>query len=90
MGKFRYKGVSVGGEIRDDDGNVYPDIRRSIDAFGHSFSDKKYTEGKIYDPKSGKTYSGQITQSDTNTLKLRGYIGVSLIGRSTIWTRSEK
>lgn len=53
-------------------------------------SKTKYSDGKIYDPKSGKTYSGTITQSDTDTLRLRGYIGISLIGRTTIWKRAEK
>jgi uncharacterized protein (DUF2147 family) len=49
--------------------------------------DDKWTGGTIYDPNSGKTYKGNITQIDTDTLKLRGYIGVSLFGRNEIWTR---
>ncbi len=42
--------------------------------------------GKIYDPKSGKTYSAQMQESG-NTLKLRGFIGVSLLGRTEVWHR---
>ena len=45
--------------------------------------------GKIYDPKSGNTYSCKAEFSDANTLKLRGFIGVSLIGRTDIWTRAK-
>jgi uncharacterized protein (DUF2147 family) len=43
--------------------------------------------GKLYDPKKGKTYSGMMTLKDANTLDLRGYIGFSFIGRSSTWTR---
>lgn len=47
----------------------------------------KYEKGKIYDPKSGKTYSAQAELENPNLLKLRGFIGVSLIGRTSEWTR---
>ena len=46
-----------------------------------------WDNGKLYDPKKGKTYSGMMTLKDANTLELRGYIGFSFIGRSSIWTR---
>ncbi len=49
----------------------------------------KYEKGKIYDPKSGKTYSAQAELANPNLLKLRGYIGVSLVGRTSEWTRPE-
>ena len=42
--------------------------------------------GHLYDPQSGRTYSGKITP-DGDHLKLRGYIGVSLFGRSEVWNR---
>lgn len=51
-------------------------------------SDKVYDDGEIYDPKSGKTYSCTITVKDANTLSIRGYIGISMIGKTTIWTRT--
>ncbi|HTG01435.1 MAG TPA: DUF2147 domain-containing protein [Nitrospirota bacterium] len=46
-----------------------------------------WIEGKVYDPKNGKTYSGKITLVSPNELKLRGFIGISLIGRTAVWTR---
>ncbi|MDH5378335.1 MAG: DUF2147 domain-containing protein [Gammaproteobacteria bacterium] len=49
----------------------------------------EWEEGKIYDPKKGKTYSCIMTLSNTNTLNVRGYIGFSLIGRTTTWTRAQ-
>lgn len=44
-------------------------------------------DGKIYDPKSGKTYSAQM-KVEGDTLKLRGYIGVALLGRTETWRRA--
>lgn len=43
--------------------------------------------GDIYDPESGKTYSSYMYLKDKNTLKVRGYIGISLLGRTETWTR---
>lgn len=44
--------------------------------------------GNIYDPESGKTYSGYMYLKDRNTLKLRGYVGFSFLGRTETWTRT--
>ncbi|MEO6522862.1 MAG: DUF2147 domain-containing protein [Mucilaginibacter sp.] len=51
-----------------------------------TFDGDKYTDGTIYDPKSGKTYSCKMTIGG-NTLKIRGYIGISLFGRTEVWTK---
>lgn len=51
-------------------------------------ADSEWDDGTIYDPKSGKTYSCYITLEDANTLKVRGYVGVSWLGRTDTWTRS--
>jgi len=48
--------------------------------------DDVYEDGTIYDPKNGKTYSCKMTIQG-NQLKIRGYIGISLFGRSETWTR---
>jgi len=50
--------------------------------------DKKYTDGTIYDPNNGKTYSCKITYKG-KMLDIRGYIGISLFGRTTTWSRVE-
>jgi len=42
--------------------------------------------GTIYDPKSGNTYSGTMAV-DGDTMRLRGYVGISLFGRTEIWHR---
>jgi len=54
---------------------------------GFVYEDGKWTDGKIYDPKSGKTYSCNITQKNSGELNLRGYVGISLIGRTDVWKR---
>ncbi|MBI5218604.1 MAG: DUF2147 domain-containing protein [Bacteroidia bacterium] len=47
-----------------------------------------YKEGKIYDPEGGDFYSCKLKLSeDGNTLYLRGYLGISLIGRTETWSR---
>ncbi len=56
---------------------------------GFSFDTDEWNNGKIYDPESGKTYSCTISLKDKNTLKVRGYIGISLLGRTETWTRTE-
>lgn len=47
----------------------------------------KWTDGKVYDPKTGKTYSGNMSMTGLNQLNMRGYIGISLIGRTENWKR---
>lgn len=46
-----------------------------------------WSDGSIYDPKSGKTYDANLELKEKDTLSLRGYVGVSLIGRSSVWHR---
>lgn len=49
-------------------------------------NDNRWDDGKIYDPKNGKTYSCKMTLEEPK-LKVRGYIGFSLIGRTSVWSR---
>ncbi len=46
----------------------------------------EYKGGRIYDPQKGKTYKCKA-KLEGDKLKLRGYIGFSLIGRTSTWTR---
>mgnify|MGYP001392608875 FL=1 len=50
------------------------------------YSKKEWSKGTIYDPKSGKTYK-LTAKIKEGKLHLRGYIGVSLVGKTNIWTR---
>ena len=49
--------------------------------------DGRWKGGTIYDPNSGKTYRCVVTLVDANTLEVRGYVGVPLLGRTETWTR---
>jgi uncharacterized protein (DUF2147 family) len=49
--------------------------------------DDVWSGGSIYDPESGKTYKCKLTSVSSNELKVRGFIGISLLGRTTVWTR---
>jgi uncharacterized protein (DUF2147 family) len=56
--------------------------------YGFHLTDPSHADsGKLYDPKSGKTYKGTIT-ADGNQLRLRGYVGIKAFGRSETWTRA--
>ncbi len=48
----------------------------------------EWSGGTIYDPKNGKTYKCYIQFDTPSRLKIRGYVGVSLLGRNTFWTKS--
>ena len=50
-------------------------------------SDDKWEDGKVYDPKNGKEYSCEMKLKNAKTLDLRGYIGFSLLGRTSTWTK---
>ena len=47
----------------------------------------KWDDGTIYDPKSGKTYSSYMQMLSKDKMEVKGYIGISMIGRSQTWTR---
>lgn len=64
------------------------DLQNLIILTGFEFDDDAWEDGKIYDPKSGKTYSSKMKLKG-NTLEIRGYVGVSLLGRTTVWTKAD-
>lgn len=43
--------------------------------------------GRLYDPRSGRIYHGQMT-AEGNSLRLRGYVGLPMFGRTQIWVRA--
>ncbi|MDH5716567.1 MAG: DUF2147 domain-containing protein [Spirochaetia bacterium] len=51
-------------------------------------SESEWEDGYILDPKKGKTYGCNIQVIENGQkLKVRGFIGFSLIGRTQIWHR---
>ena len=59
--------------------------------FKYDADDEEWEGGTIYDPESGRTYKSYMWFEDGNTskLNLRGYIGFSLLGRTSEWTREK-
>lgn len=89
----------LNGEPEKD--NMNPDVKlRSRSRLGISIlsglkynsSEKQWLDGRIYDPKNGKTYDCYAWfEKDSNLLYIKGYVaGIKWLGRSTTWTRTMK
>ena len=80
-----------GKKSRKDEKNSNPQLRNRnlkdlVMLTNLTYDDGVWSGGKIYDPASGKTYSCTM-KLDGNTLNIRGFIGISLIGKTSAWTR---
>jgi uncharacterized protein (DUF2147 family) len=53
-------------------------------------SSTRWENGTVYDPKSGNTYSASMELDGPEKVNMRGFIGISLIGRTDVWTRVHK
>lgn len=93
-----FEGIVVGGVNPDDANRVdinnpEPDRRNQsllglIILRGFNFNGvNRWTGGQLYDPNNGKTYQGSLELIDDDKLALRGYVGISLFGRTENWTR---
>ena len=51
------------------------------------FEDGIWRNGHIYNPRNGKTYRSNLRLTKKGTLKVRGYIGFSWLGGSSVWRR---
>lgn len=83
------------GEREFDDRNPDPSLRnRKLEGLtimtGLEYDGNgRWTNGRIYDPNTGKTYRCTVTLIDPDTLEIRGYLGVALFGRTETWTRND-
>ena len=60
-----------------------------LTGFNFDKSNNEWSDGTIYDPKSGKTYKCLLWfEKDLNTLHVKGFIGFSLMGKEVLWTRT--
>jgi uncharacterized protein (DUF2147 family) len=51
------------------------------------YDDEEWSGGRIYNPSDGKEYKAYMKLKDRNTLAVRGYIGISLLGKTDTWIR---
>jgi uncharacterized protein (DUF2147 family) len=54
---------------------------------GLSKDGSEYNSGEILDPNNGKSYKCALSLESKDKLKVRGYIGFSLLGRTQYWHR---
>ncbi len=47
----------------------------------------EWVKGTIYNPESGNTYKIKVELENDTTLNVRGYIGFSFIGKTSVWRR---
>ncbi len=47
----------------------------------------RWEQGRVYDPENGKDYKCKMTLTSPDVLEVRGFVGVSLFGRTETWTR---
>ena len=60
-----------------------------LDGFEYDAKDKEWKNGKIYDPKSGKTYDCYAWFEGDELLKLKGFVmGMRWLGKSSEWHRT--
>ena len=48
---------------------------------------KEWNGGKIIDPNSGKEYKAKMSLNGNDKFDVRGFIGISLVGRTQTWQR---
>ena len=51
------------------------------------YDDDEWSGGHIYNPSDGKEYKAYMKLKDRNTLNVRGYVGISLLGKTDTWIR---
>jgi uncharacterized protein (DUF2147 family) len=55
--------------------------------WGFEYDDGRWVGGRVYDPDSGKTYKGRMWLESADVLRLKGFVGITLLGRTETWTR---
>jgi len=57
--------------------------------YGLKKKGNEWTGGKILDPNSGKEYKATVKLNGNDKLDVRGYVGISLVGRTQTWQKAK-
>jgi uncharacterized protein (DUF2147 family) len=87
-------GPELNGKIVTDRNNPDPALRsqpltglRLLKGLHYDASNRKWTGGRVYNSDNGRTYNCLVRLLSSNRLQLRGFIGISLFGGNTVWSR---
>ncbi|HTV84528.1 MAG TPA: DUF2147 domain-containing protein [Dyella sp.] len=87
-------GPELNGKIVTDRNNPDPALRGQpltglhlLKGLHYDMADNKWVGGRVYNSENGKTYNCIVRLRGPDRLVLRGYIGISLLGGNTTWTR---
>lgn len=89
-----YSGILAGGNDPGTDvNNKDPALRKrpllgSVLMWNLHPEDGEYVDGYVYNPRNGETYRMKAKVTGKTTLRIRGYLGISLLGQSQTWTRA--
>ena len=90
------KPLSAGGQPKRDQHNPDAALRdrplcglRILTGFRRT-GDGTWTAGHIYNPNDGRTFSSTMNLESDGALRIRGYVGVSLFGKTVEWVRPQE
>lgn len=80
------------GQPKVDDKNPEPSLRSRpllglVLMRGFRYDGDNAWNGRIYSPEDGNTYKCRLSLADKDHLKVRGYLGISIFGRTETWSR---
>jgi uncharacterized protein (DUF2147 family) len=91
----RFQVILLGGKEEDkkDVNNPNPKLRERklkgiVIMWNLKFEDGEYVDGYCYNPRDGNTYRVKMRITGPNSLRLRGYLAIPLLGQSQDWTRA--
>ena len=87
-------GVAVAPDAATDFRNENPSLRTRkvigmplIWGFKKTNDPNTFEDGKVYNGEDGKTYSANISLQPDGKLRLRGFVGTPMFGKTQLWTR---
>jgi uncharacterized protein (DUF2147 family) len=87
-------GPELNGKIVTDRNNPDPALRsqpltglRLLKGLHYDADGRKWIDGRVYNSENGRTYNCLVRLQSPNRLQLRGFVGISLFGGNTVWSR---